>query len=312
MVAAGAVAAMMMTGTVLSSNSSSSSAGGRNSSRAEGHTTTTTITGGAAREEGGATTGMMMMIRLPVTVYSFDRRTKAYQLVDCLQCRVPCAPPPRVLNCSAGMGMLGENVELLKAAMRCPAIVLRNGNHAIALSASGDEIAALPPTQRCVCLSRPPSIYPSKPPPTLRAQNPRDPSVRDGVPEPRRAHLALPAAGRRGAGARRRRRGPLRDVPRAGEPEAGRGHHRPMAPARRQPRQCPSESKENLSEVDKRELTRTCTQAVHGPAGVQTRTDSVPQWHELGCAWTPQAAGPPAHRAGDSRLKRAVPPDARG
>ncbi len=87
-------------------------------------------------------------VYLPITVYSFDKRMKLYRLVECLQCAVPCAMPPKVLNCSAGMGMLGENIELLKAAMQTPAIILRNGMHTKTLSASGDEVAVLPPTQR--------------------------------------------------------------------------------------------------------------------------------------------------------------------
>ena len=87
-------------------------------------------------------------VHLPVTVYAFDRRTKQYRLVDCLQCVVPCATPPTVLNCSAGLGMLGENLELLKTAMQTPAVVLRNGTRSKAYSASGDEVVALPPTQR--------------------------------------------------------------------------------------------------------------------------------------------------------------------
>jgi hypothetical protein len=85
---------------------------------------------------------------LPVTVYSFDRRTKKYWLVDCLQCAVPCAHPPKVLNCGAGLGMLGDNLELLKAAMQTPAVVLHNGTRTKTLNASGDEVAALPPTKR--------------------------------------------------------------------------------------------------------------------------------------------------------------------
>ena len=87
-------------------------------------------------------------VYLPVTVYSFDRRSKKYKLVDCLQCAVPCATPPTVLNCNAGLGMLGENLELLKAAMQTPAIILQNGTNTKALNASGDEVATLPPTQR--------------------------------------------------------------------------------------------------------------------------------------------------------------------
>jgi hypothetical protein len=90
----------------------------------------------------------MSAVHLPVTVYSFDRRAKLYRLVECLQCAVPCMTPPKVLTCSAGLGMLGENIELLKAAMQTPAIVLQNGTRTKTLNASGDEVAVLPPTQR--------------------------------------------------------------------------------------------------------------------------------------------------------------------
>ena len=87
-------------------------------------------------------------VHLPITVYSFDRRTKKYALADCLQCAVPCATPPKVLTCNAGLGLLGENLELLKAAMQTPAVILQNGTRSKALNASGDEVVALPPTQR--------------------------------------------------------------------------------------------------------------------------------------------------------------------
>ena len=87
-------------------------------------------------------------VHLPVTVYSFDRPAKQYKLTDCLQCAVPCAMPPTVLNCNAGLGMLGENLELLKAAMQTPAIILINGMNSKTLNASGDEVATLPPTKR--------------------------------------------------------------------------------------------------------------------------------------------------------------------
>jgi hypothetical protein len=98
-------------------------------------------------------------VHLPVTVYSFDRRSKLYRLVECLQCAVPCATPPKVLNCSAGLGMLGENLELLKAAMQTPAIILYNGTRIKTLSASGDEVAVLPPTQRYSAREREPEHY---------------------------------------------------------------------------------------------------------------------------------------------------------
>ena len=93
-------------------------------------------------------TSASSQVHLPVTVYSFDRRAKQYKLTDCLQRAVPCAMPPSVLNCNAGLGMLGENLKLLKAAMQTPAIILINGMNSKTLNASGDEVATLPPTKR--------------------------------------------------------------------------------------------------------------------------------------------------------------------
>ncbi len=85
------------------------------------------------------------MMHLPVTVYRFDRRTKEYRFSHCLRSSVPGNAPPAVLNCSTGMGMLREGLELLKAAMRAPAVVLIHGTRSKALSASGDEIVSMPP-----------------------------------------------------------------------------------------------------------------------------------------------------------------------
>ena len=46
------------------------------------------------------------------------------------------------------MGVLREGLELLKAAMRAPAILLINGTRSKALSASGEEVALSP---ACMC-----------------------------------------------------------------------------------------------------------------------------------------------------------------
>ena len=86
-------------------------------------------------------------MQLPVTFYTFDRRTNEYTLTGCLLCEVPCTPPPHVLNCSSGLGILGDGLELLKASMRTPAIVLRHGTRCKTLDASGDEVHVLPPTR---------------------------------------------------------------------------------------------------------------------------------------------------------------------
>ena len=88
------------------------------------------------------------MLHLPITVYRFDRRTKEYRFSHCLRSCVPGNySPPAILNCSTGMGMLREGLELLKAAMRAPAVVLMHGSRTKVLSASGDEvISILPPT----------------------------------------------------------------------------------------------------------------------------------------------------------------------
>ena len=83
-------------------------------------------------------------MHLPITVYRYDRRAKEYRFSHCLRSSVPSCAPPAILNCSTGMGMLREGLELLKAAMRAPAVVLINGSHSKTLSASGDEIKSIP------------------------------------------------------------------------------------------------------------------------------------------------------------------------
>jgi hypothetical protein len=81
---------------------------------------------------------------LPVSVYAYDRRAKRYRLQACLQCAV-CGPPlPRILTSSAGIGLLSENVELRKSAMRAPAVVLQRGVRTRIYNASCEEVPALP------------------------------------------------------------------------------------------------------------------------------------------------------------------------
>jgi hypothetical protein len=49
-----------------------------------------------------------------------------------------------VLNCSTSMGVLGDNIELMKAAMRAPAILLIHGTQSRAYCASGDQLGSVP------------------------------------------------------------------------------------------------------------------------------------------------------------------------
>lgn len=83
---------------------------------------------------------------LPVTVYHYDRRAKEYIFSHCLQINVHGVAPPVVLNCGTGMMLLREGIELLKAAMCAPAVLLINGTHSKALNASGDEVKTMPPS----------------------------------------------------------------------------------------------------------------------------------------------------------------------
>ena len=85
-------------------------------------------------------------MHLPVTVYHYDRHTKEYHFSHCLQINVHDNPPPAILNCGTGMVLLRESIELLKAAMRAPALLLVNGTRSKILSASGDEVASMPPS----------------------------------------------------------------------------------------------------------------------------------------------------------------------
>jgi hypothetical protein len=105
-------------------------------------------------------------MHLPVTVYRYDRRTKEYRFSHCLCSNVPHSSPPPILNCNSGMGMLRESLELLKAAMCTPAVVLVNGSKSRVLNASGDEVTSMPPVSESqvirayemMCINIPSSI----------------------------------------------------------------------------------------------------------------------------------------------------------
>jgi len=96
----------------------------------------------------------VMSIWLPVSVYNYDRHSKQYLLETCVQFEVQEAPMPRVLTCGAGLGLLGDNVELLKAAMRAPAVVLRKGVRTVIYNASCEEVKTLPDDIRPIRLLR--------------------------------------------------------------------------------------------------------------------------------------------------------------
>lgn len=87
------------------------------------------------------------MLWLPVSEYQYDPRRRLYAFVSCAQCAVPGVPWPSKLTSSAGQGMVGEGLELLKAAMRSPALVLRKGDSTCILDAACEELMTLPPTQ---------------------------------------------------------------------------------------------------------------------------------------------------------------------
>ena len=85
-----------------------------------------------------------MNLRLPILVYVYDQRSKQYHFETCFQCEVPGAPLPKTLTSSASIGVLGDNIELLKAAMRFPALVLRKGLRTQIYNASCDPVQTLP------------------------------------------------------------------------------------------------------------------------------------------------------------------------
>lgn len=84
---------------------------------------------------------------LPVLVYRYDPRCRRYAFVSCLQCVVPGPPLPTTLTSRAGQCMMGENVELLKAALRAPALVLYKGSKTHILDASCEELQTMPPAE---------------------------------------------------------------------------------------------------------------------------------------------------------------------
>jgi hypothetical protein len=89
----------------------------------------------------------MSSLLLPISVYQFDQRTKRYVFQSCLQFPLRCTPLPRVLTSSASAGIASENVDLLKAAMRSPAVVLRRGTRVRIYNASCEEVQTLPPSE---------------------------------------------------------------------------------------------------------------------------------------------------------------------
>jgi len=88
----------------------------------------------------------MAQLLLPVSVYSYDRRSKVYRFTGCLQCTVSGTPLPKIMTCSASMGILSENIELLKLAMRSPAVVLHKGLRTQIYNAACEEVHTLPAT----------------------------------------------------------------------------------------------------------------------------------------------------------------------
>ena len=81
-----------------------------------------------------------MALRLPISVYRFDQKTKQYVFQSCVQFTVRSAPMPGVLTSSASQGMMGENMDLLKAVMRAPAVILYNGTRTRIYNASCEEV----------------------------------------------------------------------------------------------------------------------------------------------------------------------------
>jgi hypothetical protein len=86
----------------------------------------------------------MRMLKLPVPAYTYSNRSHVYELSGCFTYSIPVRELPAVLNCSTAMGVLGDNLELLKTALRAPAVVLVNGTRTKALSVSGEELESVP------------------------------------------------------------------------------------------------------------------------------------------------------------------------
>ena len=89
----------------------------------------------------------MSTLLLPISVYQYDQRSKRYVFQSCLQFPLHSHPLPRVLTSSASAGIASENIDLLKAAMRAPAVVLRRGTRTRIYSASCEEVKTLPPAE---------------------------------------------------------------------------------------------------------------------------------------------------------------------
>jgi hypothetical protein len=87
----------------------------------------------------------MRTLALPVSVYAHNSSRHRYELSGCCVYSVPVRELPTVLNCSTSMSVLSDNIELLKQAMRAPAIVLVNGAQAKAYTASGEQLDSVPP-----------------------------------------------------------------------------------------------------------------------------------------------------------------------
>ena len=87
----------------------------------------------------------MRALKLPVSVYTFDSSKHRYELSGCFVYAVPARELPAVLNCSTSMSVLSDNLELLKQAMRAPAIVLVHGTQVKAYCASGEQLDSVPP-----------------------------------------------------------------------------------------------------------------------------------------------------------------------
>jgi hypothetical protein len=88
-----------------------------------------------------------MALRLPVSVYRYDTRSKQYVFQACLQFTVQCATMPGVLTSRSGQCLLNENTELLKTVMRAPAVMLQKGTKVCIYNVSCEEVPSLPPTE---------------------------------------------------------------------------------------------------------------------------------------------------------------------
>ena len=95
---------------------------------------------------------------VPVTVYTFNK--DRYVLSGCFAYRVPMRALPPTLDCASTQQILCGNIELLKSALRAPAIVLCKGHQLTAFSAAGEEWPILP--QMCDARSRVISAYEMK------------------------------------------------------------------------------------------------------------------------------------------------------